>query len=47
MGELKRTSFNVDTELMKQLKMKAAELETTQTKLIHRYLREGIERDSK
>lgn len=46
MGELKRTSFNVDKDLMWQLKMKAAELKTTQTDLIHRYLREGIERDS-
>ena len=46
MTELRQTSFNVDKNLMKQLKMKAIELETTQGKLIERYLREGIERDS-
>ena len=46
MGKIKQTSFNVDEDLMWKLKVKAAELKTTQTDLIHRYLREGIERDS-
>lgn len=46
MAELKQTSFNVDKEIMKAIKIKATELETTQTELIQRYLREGLERDS-
>lgn len=45
MAELKRTSFNVDKEVMKDITIMAAELETTQGKLVERYLREGIERD--
>ena len=45
MAELRRTSFNVDKEVMKDIAIMAAKLETTQTKLVERYLREGIERD--
>lgn len=45
MAELKRTSFNVDKEVMKEINMMAIKLETTQGKLVERYLREGIERD--
>ena len=47
MADLKRTSFNVDKEVMKDISIMAAILETTQTKLIERYLREGVERDKK
>ena len=46
MAELRRTSFNVDKEVMKDIAIMAAKLETTQTKLVERYLREGIERDN-
>lgn len=45
MAELKRTSFNVDKEVMKDITIMAAKLETTQGKLVERYLREGVERD--
>ena len=45
MADLKRTRFNVDKEVMKDITIMAAKLETTQTKLIERYLREGVEKD--
>lgn len=45
MAELKKTSFNINKEVMKDITIMAAKLETTQGKLVERYLREGIERD--
>ena len=45
MTELKKTSFNIDKEIMKEVNMMAVKLETTQSKLVARYLREGVERD--
>lgn len=45
MAELKKTSFNLDKTVMKNITIMAAELETTQSKLIEKYLREGLERD--
>lgn len=43
----KNTTFNIESEIMKAIKMRAVELETTQTELIERYLKEGLERDKK
>lgn len=43
----KNTSINIESEIMKAIKIRAAELEITQTELIERYLEEGLERDKK
>ena len=43
----KNTSINIESEIMKAIKIRAAELEITQTELIERYLKEGLERDKK
>lgn len=45
MTEYKKTSFIINKEVMKEITIMAAKLETTQGKLIERYLREGIDRD--
>lgn len=41
----KNTSFNIESSILKAVKIKAIQLETTQTELIERYLKEGLERD--
>jgi hypothetical protein len=38
----KKTSFNLESSLLKDLKIKAVHLETTQTELIEKYIREGL-----
>lgn len=43
---LKTTSFKLDTELMKQIKIKAIEKGITQSELIHEYLKQGLKNDS-
>ena len=42
---LKTTSFKLDTEIMKKLKIKATQKEITQTELVHRYLEYGLKND--
>ena len=42
---IKVTSFKLDTELMKKLKIKATEKEITQTELVTKYLEYGLEND--
>lgn len=42
---LKVTSFKLDSELMKKLKIKATEKEITQTELVKKYLEYGLEND--
>ena len=41
----KKTSFTLETSLLKDLKMKAVQLETTQTKLIEQYLKESLDEE--
>jgi len=38
----KKTSFTLDTELLKSLKMKAVQLDTNQTKLLEKFIKEGL-----
>ena len=42
---VKVTSFKLDTEIMKKLKITATEKEITQTELITQYLKEGLKKD--
>lgn len=39
------TSFKIDVEIMKQIKIKATEKEITQTELITEYLKQGLLKD--
>lgn len=39
----KKTSFTLNIDLLKDLKMKAVELGTTQTKLLEKFIRQGLE----
>ena len=41
----KKTSFTLETDLLKYLKVKTAQLETTQTELIEKYLKEGLNKE--
>ncbi len=41
----KKTSFNIEIGLLKDLKRQAFETETTQTELLHRYIDKGLKRD--
>lgn len=41
----KKTSFNIEIGLLKDLKRQAFETDTTQTELIHKYIEEGLKRD--
>lgn len=41
----KNTSFNLDTELLKEIKIQATREEITQTELITRYLKAGLKKD--
>lgn len=41
----KKTSFNIEIGLLKDLKRQGFETETTQTELLHRYIDEGLKRD--
>ena len=43
---LKVTSFKLDSELLKQIKIKATEKEITQSELITEYLKKGLENDN-
>ena len=38
----KKTSFTLETDLLKNLKMKAVELNTTQTELIEKFIKQGL-----
>jgi len=42
---VKKASFNIDTDLLKQLKFKAVEMDTTQTELLTKYLKEGLKNE--
>lgn len=41
----KNTSFNLETELLKEIKIQATREEITQTELITRYLKAGLRND--
>ena len=41
----KKTSFNFDSELLKELKLQSFESDVTQTELIHKYIRYGLMMD--
>lgn len=41
----KKTSFNIEISLLKELKRQAFETEKTQTELLHKYIEEGLKRD--
>lgn len=41
----KKTSFNFDKNLLKDLKLQSFESEVTQTELVHRYIKEGLLRE--
>lgn len=43
----KKTSFNIEVKLLKELKRQAFETDKTQTELIHTYIEEGLKRDRK
>ena len=43
---VKVTSFKIDEELIKQIKIKAIEKGITQTELISEYLEQGIKNDT-
>lgn len=38
----KKTSISLDTDLLKELKRKAIDLDTTQTELMEKYIKEGL-----
>jgi len=41
----KKTSLILDSELMKQLKIASAKLDTTQTELMEKYIKAGLENE--
>ena len=41
----KKTSFNFDSELLKELKLQSFKSDVTQTELIHKYIRYGLMMD--
>lgn len=41
----KNTSFNLDEDLLTEIKIKAVKKKTTQTKLVEEYLRKGLKED--
>ena len=45
MVKKKNTSFNLEVELLKQIKLQAIREEITQTELITRYLKAGLKMD--
>jgi len=42
---LKTTSFKLDSELLKEIKIKATQREITQAELITEYLKQGLKND--
>lgn len=42
---VKVTSFKIESEILKQIKIKATEKEITQTELITEYLKQGLLKD--
>ena len=40
----KRKSLNIDYDLARKLELKAVELETTQTILINKFIKDGLEK---
>lgn len=44
-SNIKKTSFNFDADLLKELKRIAFENETTQTEIIHQFLFDAVERN--
>ena len=40
----KRKSLNIDYDLARKLELKAVEMETTQTILINKFIKDGLER---
>lgn len=45
MVKKKKTSFSLEPGLVKELKLRAVHLETTQTELVEKYIREGLKKD--
>jgi len=43
----KKTSIALDTEILKELKRKAIDLDTTQTELMEKYIKKGLESEKK
>ena len=41
----KNTSFNLDEDLLTEIKINAVKKKTTQTKLVEEYLRKGLKED--
>ena len=41
----KNTSFNLDEDLLTEIKIKAVKKKTTQTKLVEEYLMKGLKED--
>lgn len=41
----RNTSFNLESELLKEIKLQATREEITQTELITRYLKAGLKKD--
>lgn len=41
----KNTSFNLDEDLLTEIKIKAVKKKTTQTKLVEEYLGKGLKED--
>ena len=41
---VKKASFNIDSDLLKQLKFQAIEMQTTQTELLTEFLKEGLKK---
>lgn len=42
----KKASFNLDTKLLKELKLTAVKLDKTQTKLVEKYIKQGLESEN-
>lgn len=38
----KKASFNLDTKLLKELKLTAVKLDKTQTELVEKYIKQGL-----
>ncbi|MCL2687492.1 MAG: hypothetical protein FWE58_03045 [Methanobrevibacter sp.] len=41
----KKSTFVLDSEIIKDLKIKAIQLDTTTGKLLERYIKEGLKKD--
>lgn len=43
--EIIQVSYRLDKKLIKELKFKALELETSQTELVEKYIKKGLENE--